>query len=413
LRQKESIMARVSVVTLAALLASAPMPSTAQVVLTLDDVVARARERAPSVVIARARVGEGEAAVAGASARFRDNPSIDVAAGPRVGGGVGRADFELGVSQQFESGGQRQARIDGARAVVDRQRALADQGARRAVFDAASAFLRGIAAVDRIRMAEEAAAVSRDLASVAERRYGAGDIAAIDVNLARIDAARSASTVRAARADLLEATGALRALLSIPRNDALELRGSLDTSPVPPRDLLERALTARPEFAALAAELREADAEAHLGAALRRPDIGLAVRYAHEGDDTIVLGGMTVTLPAFQRGRGVVAVAAARAGRLRLEMETAREVALAELTTAVDVHQQRVEVAEALSAGALPNVADNEGLARRSYDAGELNLVELLFVRRDALDARTLIVERRLDAALSRLYVDYLAGVLR
>jgi cobalt-zinc-cadmium efflux system outer membrane protein len=303
--------------------------------------------------------------------------------------------------------------MDAALAGIDRQRALADQASRRAVFDAASAFLRGIAAGERIRVAEEADTVSRDLLAAAQRRFTAGDIAAMDVNLARIDAARTASTLRAARADLLEATGELRALLRIQRRQPVELQGSLDTTAVPPRDALERSTTARPEFAALEAERRQADSEVRLGTALRRPDVGLAARYAREGSDTIVLAGLTVALPAFQNGRGSEAAGAARARRLGLELDATREIALAELASALDVHQQRLDVADALLADALPSVADNEGLARRSYEAGELNLVELLFVRRDALDMRTLIVERRLDAALSRLHVDYLAGVLR
>ena len=94
----------------------AAVPASAQVVLTLQETIARAREQAGAVVIARARIAEAEAAVIDASARFRDNPVIEGAAGPRTGSGRRGADVELGVSQQFETGGQRQARIAGARA---------------------------------------------------------------------------------------------------------------------------------------------------------------------------------------------------------------------------------------------------------------------------------------------------------
>ena len=77
----------------------------------------------------------------------------------------------------------------------------------------------------------------------------------------------------------------------------------------------------RPDFTALAAEGREADAQAQLGRALRRPDLGVRVSYEREERDTIVLGGLSVTLPAFQRGQGTLAagrrarVASARRAR--------------------------------------------------------------------------------------------------
>ena len=57
------------------------------------------------------------------------------------------------------------------------------------------------------------AVVEPDFAQVAERRFALGDIAAIDVNLARIDAARSTARLVSARADLTAAVGTLRSLL--------------------------------------------------------------------------------------------------------------------------------------------------------------------------------------------------------
>lgn len=76
-------------------------------------------------------------------------------------------------------------------------------------------------------MAEGADAIARELLNVTERRFALGDIAAIEVNLARIDAARSTAALVAARADLTGAAGRLRALLRIPANEPIELRKPL------------------------------------------------------------------------------------------------------------------------------------------------------------------------------------------
>jgi cobalt-zinc-cadmium efflux system outer membrane protein len=392
---------------------TAVVSASGQVVLTLQDTIDRARDQAGAVVIARARVAEAEAGVIDPSARFRDNPLLEGAAGPRTGSGTRGVDVEFGVSQQFETGGQRQARIAAANATVDRQRAEGQRSVRDVVFDAASAFVDALAATERLQIAEGADTIARELLNASERRFALGDIAPVDVNLARIDAARSTATLVAARADLTGAAGALRALLRIPATEPIELRGSLDLAPPPPLERLEGSVDRRPEFAVWQAEVREADAQVQLGRALGRPDLGFRAAYAREESDTIVLGGLTVTFPAFQTGRGTVAAGLAKANRARTEAEIARQVAVARLRTAYAVYEQHAALSVALEKDAGPSLADNEILARRSYEAGEMNLMDSLLIRRDAVDTRLTIVDRRLDAARSRLAVDFIAGVMQ
>ena len=69
-------------------------------------------------------------------------------------------DLDLGVSQQFDSGAQRSARIAAARAGIERERATADEAARLAAFEAVSAFLDAVAARERLRVAEAADGVA-------------------------------------------------------------------------------------------------------------------------------------------------------------------------------------------------------------------------------------------------------------
>ena len=364
-------------------------------------------------MVSRARIAESEAALIEATTRFRDNPLIGGAAGPRFGSEGRFTELDFGVSQQFETGGQRQARVAAARAGIERQQAETLQSARTVVFEAASAFLMGIAATERVRVAEEADTVARELLRATERRYVLGDIAAIDVNLARIEAARSAATLVAARADLTVAAGTLRTLLRIPVSEPLELRGSMELSAPPPVQVLEANVVQRPEFAVLTAEVHEAEAQVQLGRALRRPDLGFNVGYERDAGDSIVLGGLIVTLPAFQRGQGPLALGTARASRARLEADIARETAIAELRVAHSEYEQRAGLAAALQRDTALSLDDNESLARRSYEAGEMNLMDLLLIRRDALGTRLTVIDRHLDAARARLSVDFAAGVLQ
>src|SRR5512134_2894882 len=176
-------MFRVVLATLVACFGLAPC-ARAQTILTFEGTIARAREQAGTVAVARARVAEAEAGLVDASSRFRDNPIIEGTAGPRAGSGTRSTDLGVAVSQQFETGGQRTARVAGAKAAIDRQRADVDDVRRAAVYEAALAFLDGVAASERLRIVEEGDGVSRELLNVTERRYALGDIAAIDLNLA-------------------------------------------------------------------------------------------------------------------------------------------------------------------------------------------------------------------------------------
>ena len=390
-----------------------PVPAGAQVVLTLEETIARAHENSGPVVVARARIAEAEAALVEAAPRFRDNPVLEFTAGPRVGGGSRSGDLEVSISQQFESGGQRASRLAVATASVERQRAEVGQSARTVAVEAAAAFLDGVAAMERLQIAEGAEDVARELLNLTERRLALGDIAAIDVNLARMAAARSTAAVVAARTDLTAAVGTLRTLLRIPPGEAIELRGSLTLAAAPPLSQLQTFIEQRPEFAVLAAEVREGEAQSQLGRALRKPDYGIRAIYEREDVDTIVSGGLTITLPAFQKGRGTLAAGTARAGRARAEAEVVRQQVQQELRTAYAVHEQRTALRDALEKGVMPSLLDNEALARRSYEAGEMNLMDLLLVRRDAVETRLEIVDRRLDAARSRLMLDVIAGVVR
>jgi outer membrane protein TolC len=110
--------------------------------LTFEQAMARAREQAPRVLVARARVDEARGRLAGASVRLPANPVIETSTGPRSLPGDRKTDFDVGISQSFELGNRRAARIAAAEAGIARETAQADAATRAVVHEAAEAFLR-------------------------------------------------------------------------------------------------------------------------------------------------------------------------------------------------------------------------------------------------------------------------------
>ena len=99
------------------------------------------------------------------------------------------------------------------------------------------------------------------------------------------------------------------------------------------------AASQRPELRALEAGVQEAEADVRLGGTYSKPDYGFGVRYSREEGDQIVLGGVTVTLPVFSRGQELRAVGAARAARLRAELDASRARVRLEVRSAFEAYQ--------------------------------------------------------------------------
>jgi cobalt-zinc-cadmium efflux system outer membrane protein len=379
--------------------------------MMLADVLARAREQAPQIVSARLALEETRARLIGATLRQQSNPELDGAIGNRNGATDRYTDFQLGVAQAFEPGARRTARIEGANAAIAESTANIDDVTRAVLRRAAAAYYRALHATERIKLLDAAFELASNVYSAADRRYRAGDIAVLDVNIARASLARVRAEREGAEATKTLALGDLQQLLRLP--DEVSVDGSLD--PATPADLNAalQAAAERPDLRALQAGIQEAEAQLKLGTSFSRPEFGVGVRYSHEEGDQIVLGGMTVTLPIFSKGQEQRALGSARATRLRAELDAARTRVQIEVRAAFDAYNRRLAAVHALEAEAIPGLDENERLTTRSFEVGQLGLPDLLLIRRETLETRFQYLDSLLEAALARIDLDASAGVLR
>lgn len=380
-------------------------------VLTLAEVLTRAREQAPQIASARLTLEEIRGRLLGASLRFQTNPEIDVGLGNRQGTGSRFTDFEIGLGQTFEPGSRRSARIAGANAAIAQGSANVDEVTRVVLRSAAAAYYRAVHANQRIRLLDATHELAAGVYSVADRRYRAGDIAVLDVNIARASLGRVRAAREAAESQKALALGDLRQLLRLDADISVE--GELGHPPEADLTAVLQTALQRPELRALEAGVQEAEAEARLGGAYSKPDFGFGVRYSREEGDQIVLGGMTVTLPVFSKGQELSAVGAARAARLRAELDAARTRVRVEVRSAFDAYSRRLAAVRVLEAEAIPGLDENETLTARSFEVGQLGLPELLLIRREILDTRSQYLDALLEAALARIDLDASAAVLR
>jgi cobalt-zinc-cadmium efflux system outer membrane protein len=380
--------------------------------LTLEGALAIARERAPRLLSAAARIDESRGRLAGASPLLQENPVLDTGAGRRFSDQGDTLEASAGIRQNFELGGQRRARIAGAEAGVERATAARENALRRLLREIARAFCRGLYATERLGVAATSEEIAAEVARIADNRHRAEDVPILDVNVSRAALARARAEREAVEAERASIFGELRILLGMEASEPLELAGDLrDRRQLDRKGLLTRAAR-RADLRALEAKLAEAEAELRLARAEAWPDLGLGARYERDERDDIVVGELSLTLPVFDRAQGARAEASARVRRLRVELDAARRAADVELQTALTVHARRANAVEELEANALPLLDENESLARRSYEAGQMPLAELLLVRRETLDTRREYLERLLETAVAAIDVEASAGAL-
>lgn len=380
-------------------------------VLTIDEALALAREQAASVVLAKGRIEAARARQAQAGRRFQENPALE------VNGGYRRAeddhlDFEAALSQGLYDRNRRAARVAGAQAAVERAQAELDDARRLLLRDVRTTFFRGLNAGDRVELLTRVRQAADELLAATERRYEAGEGTALELNRARVAAASARAEQSAAQAGASAVLAELEALLGLPPGETVEIRPGPALPQPPGLEALLAGLDRRPDLRAIAAELREAEAEVRLGQALARPGLGVRGAVGREEGADLVTAGVVVSLPFHDRGQETLAVGQARAAALRQALDAARKAADAEVRGRHSALLRHLGAVRELEQTALPALEDNESLALKSFEAGEIALGELLLIRREILETRLTYLERLLDVSLTRFELEAAAGAL-
>ena len=313
----------------------------------------------------------------------------------------------------FQPSARRNARIEGAEAALAQARADIEETRRQTITAAVEAFYRAVYAGDRLRLLEANVTLAETVLAVAERRFAAGDVAALDVNLARTALWRTRADVAAADADATIARGQLQRILGL--DGPVTVDGSLSGALADHAPLESRLATidTRPDLQALDASVREADAEARLGESLARPEYGVGARYSREESDHIVMGTFTISLPLANKGQDVTITGRGRAARLRASLEAVRRRARIEVAAAHAAYERRLAALGMLERDVVSTLDDTLGLATRSFDVGQIGVADVLVMRREVLDARAQYLDTLLSTVLARVALDSASGVLR
>lgn len=382
---------------LALALLSAMSPGRAAETPSFAVLLRQAQSAAPQLLEQGANVRAARADVRQAGAWL--NPTLSATAenlGAPASGGVSQRQDTYALTQVFEVGGKRAARIEAEQRKFDAAGARERQARLAFAGQLALAYGTAEAMQQRKEVADAEAARADDDLRAAQALVKAGREAELRVAQARASAAAAHATVQSAAADATEALERLSALVGAAEpftHIDHPFLATVAATPALAGWTPERA----PALASAAAERDAITAQVRMEQRKSMPDIGVTVGmrrfgWSSEKEATI---GISASIPLFDRNQAGVDAARERAAGAAMRVEAARLEALALHRSAVAqvlASEKRLQAAEQGEAAA----SDAYRLGRLGYDAGKTALVELLAIRRALSEAKALTIEARL-----------------
>ncbi len=339
------------------------------------------------------------------------NPVLDIEGTTgKLSGSPSENRLSVGISQEFPTMGKRGKRLLVAERDIESFDRRIDNVGRLLAEEVKTTFYDLLLAEKRVALAARSIALTSQLLDIAKQRLDAGDIPELEVNLARVEVARSEGRRIETERELYPARARLFSLLGLHPDvegcfsGSLEGRSFVGTL----AELKGLALAQRPDVRALAAEKARCDAETALAHAERIPNITAGIGYQREetsmevggvegrSRDNLIALRLSIPIPLFDRNQaGIMEAQARRASAenryvfARQVVEREVEAAFARLTTAeksLSIYTRDI----------IPQLEENLKLVQEAYRLGEVGILTVIEEQRKFFEVH--------DAYLLALY---------
>jgi len=300
--------------------------------------------------------------------------------------------LSVGISQEFLTAGKRGKRLKVAGQEVEGFDRQIDNSGRILIEEVKTTFYALLLAERKMDLANRSIALNNQLHDITKERFEAGDIPELEVNLARVEVARSEGRKTEAERDLYPAKARLLALMGLPSGESATFKGTLEGNPFSKslEELKQLAVAKRPDLRKLEAEKAKADAEVDLARAEQIPNVTLGLGYQRENSaidvsgeeiksrDNLIGLKLSIPLPLFDRNQaGIMEARARKAGAENRHLY------------ALSVVERDVESAYAALTAAdkslmiyakdiIPQLEENLKLVQEAYRIGEVGILTVI-----------------------------------
>lgn len=393
-----------------------PWPVWAET-LTLDQAIQTAIANNPQLKATQARLGVSEAETITAGTRL--NPSFV------TDNGIAEKTYRVGLEQTFELGGKRKRRV--ALAQAQRQVVLAEINT--ALLGLRADVRRAYTQLFNTQQREEAyrdiLRTSEQLVDISKKRERAGDIATLDVLQTEIVSVNARNDLQSAAYQAIEARNRLSALLNQPLpsstqlapptafpqadllklpsptpSDTITLQGSVQEATTNLENLIETALTRRPEVQELSQRLAVTQAQLSLAKANRIPNLTVAagpdIVTGDEGAFNAFIVG-NLELPVFNRQQGPLAEALARQQQLAQEQAALKNRITFEVINAHTAFVSNQERIKRFEAELLPKAEQVVQMSRRAFVEGKSSILTPINAQQAYINTRLGYLQALMD----------------
>jgi cobalt-zinc-cadmium efflux system outer membrane protein len=360
--------------------------------LTLSEIVAIAREHNGELKALRQEAGIGEAARIRAG--LYPNPVFDLeAATGALTGSTSESRVSLGISQEFLVGGKRVKRLAVAESELSRYENRVKDAERLVLLEVKTGFYDLLRAASRLDLAHKSLDLNGELLRITRERLAAGDVAELEVNLARVEVARSEGSKIEAERELAPARQRLLALMGRPGLTDLKTAGypkQMELLVPYSAELNSLALKNRPDLKAAEAEKGKGEAEHTLAQAERFGNLNAGIAFSRESsrtslgglaersDDYLIGLKLSVPIPLSDRNQAGIKEARARISGAETRHSLLRQGIEREVAAAQARLAGAEKSLEIYANDIIPQLTENLKLVREAYSLGELGILAVI-----------------------------------
>ena len=375
------------------LLAALASPQSHATQLTLGEALRLAAEYSPALAAAAAQDRGAQAALD--TARAFPNPELEIGSGmsrPRLPAAEsGRLEM-LGLSQQFELPGLRNARRQGAEAgVVSGAAALAEARLYQYI-TVKQAFYEVLRRQEESGLAAENFVLLQQIRNRVKVKVQVGEAPRYELVKSEAETLAAESAARSAEHRVTQARDRLRALTGAPLAETfVAVAEPAQLAALPALNVLRDDLLARQPLLKVAeSETQRAQARVNLERALRMPQPTIKLSSEREQDATLWRVGVVLPLPLWSRRAGPIGEALAGMDRAQADARQIRLELLAELDHAYNRYQIASHQVITFESGLLKEAESALKVAEAAYRYGERGIL-------DYLDAQRVLRTTRMD----------------
>lgn len=390
--------------------------------LTIESALALAQRNNPDIQRVTASLASVKGELVDANAPLFNNPTLNVEGGSRKlydpsNSDSRRSEWNTGVAQTFELGGQQGFRRQTANAKLTALQQEIDEVRHRVNAEVEERFVQVLALQKRIETEQRTLELTERNTGLVSKRVEAGEDSKLEGNLAIVDTERARNQISLLQEQLTKARAMLAVALQLPEQQLPTVLGELQ--PAATSYSLEDLLASvanRPAIKALSWREQSARSNLDFERAAQVPDLTVSLSYGRDavvgGQDNVTTLGLSLPLPLFRKNATGIGRATSELNQVEIDKNTASRDARASVIASWQRRLSLQDRVQRLTTAVYPKLEENLKLSQIAFKNGEIALPELLIVQRQVIDAQRDLIEAQLDLRLTQIELEYAAGWL-